>query len=329
MRCGIQKLRGALQRNTTNHEDPQSSPAIMRIRGYLNEQSVISIFAKRPRSDNSVSRSALCLALAHEYHVSRKAIRDIWNRRSWINLTDRFVDAAIEPESLLPSSDSESQPSAPSTGDSEPSSTPISTTGQDSPATEAPPNEEGTSLLDDIEKLDFSEHCHPFLGEWEYRMAKIAFMLEMSNRSATDQSSPALNFSPALACESAFDDLEKLETLDPIAPFLGEWDSAISKIDFSMVEAHDISHPSWLACPQESYPDVALPERHLECCQHSSQYVAPSYQVACSIEVCEDLHLRFQHSWDRTRCVTSHTDIPAARVDCIQWVGQVVGAQQV
>eukprot|EP00961_Rhodomonas_salina_P211700 2858788-Rhodomonas_salina.3 len=64
------------------------------VRGYLNEKSVLEIFAGRPvRSamTGTVPASTVhCRSLALRYNISNKTIRDIWNRNSWARLTGPF-----------------------------------------------------------------------------------------------------------------------------------------------------------------------------------------------------------------------------------------------
>lgn len=63
----------------------------MGIKGYLTEKSVLEIFAERP-SRNSPPRTAAaaCRALAQKYNISTKSIQQVWNRKSWTEVTDRI-----------------------------------------------------------------------------------------------------------------------------------------------------------------------------------------------------------------------------------------------
>eukprot|EP00961_Rhodomonas_salina_P086480 1162730-Rhodomonas_salina.1 len=70
----------------------------MGIKGYLNEKSVLEIFAFRPRqsshSGGTHGSTPNSRELSKHYHVSNKTIREIWNRNSWAKLTDAAFAAA-------------------------------------------------------------------------------------------------------------------------------------------------------------------------------------------------------------------------------------------
>eukprot|EP00961_Rhodomonas_salina_P272402 3681065-Rhodomonas_salina.2 len=64
------------------------------IRGYLSQQSVLAIFACRPRVNeetrNTIPSKTTSRELAARYKVSDKTIREIWGRRSWAKVTKPF-----------------------------------------------------------------------------------------------------------------------------------------------------------------------------------------------------------------------------------------------
>lgn len=98
----------------------------MRIQGYLNETSVREIFAARPRpspvTGSIPARTDLCNALAQQYRVSNKTIRDIWKRKSWAKVTAAMDEGSqnivtdfhiATPPAGQPSTSCEDQPSTP------------------------------------------------------------------------------------------------------------------------------------------------------------------------------------------------------------------------
>eukprot|EP00961_Rhodomonas_salina_P008100 109907-Rhodomonas_salina.1 len=84
----------------------------MPIRGYLTEQSVCAIFAERPlcfTCGSGAPATKECLEQARKYNVSRKTIRDIWNRKSWTAVTAQFCARAGNPRTSSSSSSSSSE----------------------------------------------------------------------------------------------------------------------------------------------------------------------------------------------------------------------------
>eukprot|EP00961_Rhodomonas_salina_P179139 2417165-Rhodomonas_salina.1 len=83
----------------------------MPVRGYLNERSVLAIFAQRPQP--GAPASSMCKVLAVKFRVSLKTIRDIWNRKSWVTVTAPFcTDADTYSSPALIESDSDRESSA-------------------------------------------------------------------------------------------------------------------------------------------------------------------------------------------------------------------------
>lgn len=79
----------------------------MPIRGNLTQQSVLAIFAQRPQNFTRAGGAAFSQASqtqADKYHVTRKTIRDIWNRKSWARVTANFVPASADDLRTSPSS---------------------------------------------------------------------------------------------------------------------------------------------------------------------------------------------------------------------------------
>eukprot|EP00961_Rhodomonas_salina_P160277 2157692-Rhodomonas_salina.1 len=62
----------------------------MGVGGYLNEKSVLEIWAARP-SDTTpfYQRAAISRALGDKYKVCYKTIQKIWRRASWAKVTER------------------------------------------------------------------------------------------------------------------------------------------------------------------------------------------------------------------------------------------------
>mmetsp|Transcript_45378 Transcript_45378/g.106553 ORF Transcript_45378/g.106553 Transcript_45378/m.106553 type:complete len:182 (+) Transcript_45378:94-639(+) len=69
----------------------------MKVTGYLNEQSVLEIFACRPlrcrKTGGLVQSTSTCRELARRYKVSDNTVRGIWSRRSWVKVTRPFWTA--------------------------------------------------------------------------------------------------------------------------------------------------------------------------------------------------------------------------------------------
>eukprot|EP00961_Rhodomonas_salina_P116512 1568356-Rhodomonas_salina.1 len=72
----------------------------MHIKKYLTKQSVLEIFAARPRptdaAGDKVTKHEKSLELANKYGVSNKTIQQIWNRKSWVKLTQRLFNEESE-----------------------------------------------------------------------------------------------------------------------------------------------------------------------------------------------------------------------------------------
>lgn len=157
----------------------------MRVRGYLNEQSVLAIFASRPSSSNPTRPSVICQALAHKYNVSRKTIRDIWNRRSWINLTAPFDTESGRAGNAAPNSNNTSaaasEPGAHrSPPESEPSSPPSILDSQPSSTTNVDTFSVDASLLVMMHNTNAAPSMQhhamygdPFESEWESAIGEV------------------------------------------------------------------------------------------------------------------------------------------------------------
>eukprot|EP00961_Rhodomonas_salina_P097901 1317602-Rhodomonas_salina.3 len=68
----------------------------MRVKGYLNEKTVLEIFAHRPRpfllTGAIPLSSELCRALSKLYNISGKTVRAIWQRTCWAKVTEPYVE---------------------------------------------------------------------------------------------------------------------------------------------------------------------------------------------------------------------------------------------
>ena len=80
--------------HSTNNE--VSANSVIRPRSVLTEEKVLEIFAAgKLCSDSSIVKlktRGQILALSRKYDVTPKTIRDIWNRRTWKNVTSFVLD---------------------------------------------------------------------------------------------------------------------------------------------------------------------------------------------------------------------------------------------
>eukprot|EP00961_Rhodomonas_salina_P233324 3153292-Rhodomonas_salina.1 len=69
----------------------------MGVKGYLNEKSVLEIWAFRPGPDTPpIEYTAISRALAEKYKICPKSVQKIWNRVSWAKVTERALPAQSE-----------------------------------------------------------------------------------------------------------------------------------------------------------------------------------------------------------------------------------------
>lgn len=142
---------------------------VMRIKGYLNETSVLEIFAARPRPSPVTGAippsTAITLALAEKYRVSNKTIRDIWKRKSWIKVTAAWDEASQSPVSDFDlTSPAQHEPATPDSEFGVEAFPGFSTCS----ATQS-----CAHLEDDIDALPSGHHPNPFDGDWEAALSSI------------------------------------------------------------------------------------------------------------------------------------------------------------
>eukprot|EP00961_Rhodomonas_salina_P245632 3318985-Rhodomonas_salina.1 len=143
----------------------------MPVRGYLNEQSVLAIFADRPRRGSGAPASDVCHALAAKYKVSKKTIRDIWNRRSWVSLTAQICSAPdttpTTPDLSLTNSDDTVESFASPSG--------LSADFHERTAAlfTAAVAHQDSGLFDDVKGLACTRQRDPFCREWECAITGI------------------------------------------------------------------------------------------------------------------------------------------------------------
>eukprot|EP00961_Rhodomonas_salina_P273190 3691264-Rhodomonas_salina.1 len=162
----------------------------MPLRGYLNSRSVLAIFADRPRRESRIPASDVCNALASKYKVSKKTIRDIWNRNSWHSLTESFCPHPEPTDNLsdLPRANSDA-----SSTSSISSSSSIAVPQQQPVAnfdTVAVSIENNNDLLDDIDELAESRDQDPFCAEWNATMTDIDMTMVAAHEMVTGHETP-------------------------------------------------------------------------------------------------------------------------------------------
>jgi hypothetical protein len=87
-------IKGMNSNNTLNH----SRTDLPRSRVILTANQARDIFSyKSANNDKLLSLHATSILLAHKYGVSSKAIRDIWNGRSWLDATFDLWDEKVRP----------------------------------------------------------------------------------------------------------------------------------------------------------------------------------------------------------------------------------------
>ena len=69
-----------------------------RKRNILNEQQVHDIFLLKKSIGNEVGRSG---RVSKMYNISPKAVRDIWNLRTWRHITHDLIDCTIHPKNCV------------------------------------------------------------------------------------------------------------------------------------------------------------------------------------------------------------------------------------
>eukprot|EP00961_Rhodomonas_salina_P080260 1079451-Rhodomonas_salina.2 len=160
----------------------------MRIRGYLNEKSILEIFALRPRPSPITGvipfDTAHCRALSSLYKISNKTVRDVWLRNSWAKVTEPFLEVPqsariAEPAHNLPSRSDKGHPSS-----SDPTidgaasvadvfmdvDAAVSTDSVDSPSNVSPST---AWLIEYIETLPRFDAKDPFHGDWLSTLTRI------------------------------------------------------------------------------------------------------------------------------------------------------------
>ena len=67
----------------------QLLPTMARKRASLDEVTVVRIFLAK-HANPGARDTSLCRRLAHQYGVTDKAVRDIWNMRTWKHVTESY-----------------------------------------------------------------------------------------------------------------------------------------------------------------------------------------------------------------------------------------------
>eukprot|EP00961_Rhodomonas_salina_P211037 2850024-Rhodomonas_salina.2 len=155
----------------------------MRVRGYLNEKSVLEIFAIRPRpspvTGGFPANPIKSRALALQYKVSNKTVRDIWKRKSWLKLTEPFCDESQEgsSSSAVHVSAQANEPPSLSDPSDEGGVSDVASEIDEDCTDEVPGVVNVTTstpwLLNYIETLPSLHHEDPFQGDWLSALTSI------------------------------------------------------------------------------------------------------------------------------------------------------------
>eukprot|EP00961_Rhodomonas_salina_P260979 3527242-Rhodomonas_salina.1 len=90
----------------------------MGIKGYLTEKSVLEIFDARPGPSTPTRTSAaLSRALAEKYNISTKTVQQIWNRKSWTEVTDERYRNSVSAASSTAANGSSTVPTSSTTAE--------------------------------------------------------------------------------------------------------------------------------------------------------------------------------------------------------------------
>eukprot|EP00961_Rhodomonas_salina_P247837 3348956-Rhodomonas_salina.1 len=255
------------------------------MRGYLNERSVLAIFAEQPRGVGAHVARGKCQEMANKFRISRKTVRDIWNRKSWVHITAPFC--AGTSNLPLPHSDSDRE-SSPSLLD------PFVHVADVKPHLQAAFTQQAAAPTDDCDNASF-------LNDIE----ESAFL---SHETA-----------------SFLSDIEESAFSSHQDPYGKEWETAFSHIDLAtMGAAHDIETlgEQWRAACSHVHDDPSFQGSQ---CQTSSPAEAPTGSLvqpfyaeasmsawqgenSLAIEATTDLQAAGQGHWDVVAAENAHFD---------------------